>query len=276
MVDGFGTALKPAYEPIVLARKPLAGTVAANVQRWGTGAINVDATRIPLADGDVEFMESRMPAWNRKAQWDGPAAINPGPRSETAPAGRWPPNLLLGDAALFDVRNDGVVGSGTVTGPSDGLKLKAGAAKFDGIYNGGERYETGSDQYGGYGDTGGYARFFLVPKASRSDREPVWGEELGNGVWSDGRDTPADYPSQRGKTVRRNTHPTTKPVDLMRHLVRLVTPPGGRILDPFLGSGTTAIAAIMEGFECVGIEREPEYVAIAEARLNGVQTGIGL
>lgn len=110
----------------------------------------------------------------------------------------------------------------------------------------------------GYGDSGTYSRFFLVPKADRTDREPV--------ITPDGHD----------RTKRFSTHPTVKPTELMRHLVRLVTPTGGLVLDPFLGSGTTAIAAELEGFRWLGIEREPEYVAIAEARLNGTQRGLGL
>ena len=99
---------------------------------------------------------------------------------------------------------------------------------------------------------------FIIPKADRADREPVL--------------RPADH--EAGK--RFSSHPTMKPTDLMRHLIRLVTPPGGTVLDPFLGSGSTAIAAELEGFPWIGIEKEPEYVAIAEARLNGTQRGLGL
>jgi site-specific DNA-methyltransferase (adenine-specific) len=122
----------------------------------------------------------------------------------------------------------------------------------------------------------GYSRFFLIPKAARTDREPVLGGLTMGRVHppsGDGRQW--DIPGSKSKD-RGNTHPTVKPTDLMRHLVRLVTPPGGVVLDPFLGSGTTALAAEMEGFEWVGIEREAEYVAIAEARLNGTQRGLGL
>jgi hypothetical protein len=107
----------------------------------------------------------------------------------------------------------------------------------------------------GYGDTGTYSRFFLIPKAARSDREPLTN---GNGK------------------PRFNTHPTVKSLELMRHLVRLVTPPGGTVLDCFLGSGTTAIAANMEGFRCIGIEREAEYLEISRARLAYQAIGLGL
>ena len=162
---------------------------------------------------------------------------------EAANGGRWPSNVLVldEDRAALDEANPHVVGSGA-------------------------------------GDEGiGISRIFYVPKADRADREPVLRGQLpGNGVWSDGREVAADYPSQRGKTSRENAHPTVKPTDLMRHLVRLVTPIGGTVLDCFLGSGSTAIAAEMEGFAWIGIEKDPEYVKIAEARLNGTQRGLGL
>jgi site-specific DNA-methyltransferase (adenine-specific) len=119
----------------------------------------------------------------------------------------------------------------------------------------------------------GYSRFFMLPKADRSDREPVLGglpERTAHHTMS-GQPIPERMP-----VARQNIHPTVKPTDLMRHLIRLVTPTGGTVLDPFLGSGTTGLAAEMEGFEWIGIEREAEYVAIAEARLNGTQKGLGL
>ena len=126
-----------------------------------------------------------------------------------------------------------------------------------------------------------YTRFLIIPKAARSDREPV----LGGLPVRDAASTWGDIGPVEGNprkpdnghvTRRANVHPTVKPTDLMRHLVRLVTPQGGTVLDPFLGSGTTALAAEMEGFAWVGIEREAEYVAIAEARLNGTQRGMAL
>ena len=138
---------------------------------------------------------------------------------------------------------------------------------------------------GGYGDSGTYSRFFLIPKAARSDREPVLGglaegPSPHNGHFrAEGRTVNADGTiTSHGDTrkPRANQHPTVKPVDLMRHLVRLVTPTGGTVLDPFGGSGTTALAAEMEGFDWILIEREAEYVAIAEARLNGTQRGMAL
>ena len=157
--------------------------------------------------------------------------------------GRWPSNLLLSDPELFDVANPGVVGS---------------QKEF------------------GYGDSGGYSRFFIVPKADRADREPVLRGQVETNGWTDGREKQIDNPRLRMNKQRENAHPTVKPTDLMRHLVRLVTPPGGTVLDCFLGSGSTAIACELEGFAWIGIEKEAEYVAIAEARLNGTQRGLGL
>lgn len=159
--DGWGTALKPAHEPIVVARKPVVGTVAANVQKHGTGALNVEGCRV---------------------------------------RGRWPANIVLDPEAgeLLDM-------------------------------------QTGT----------GVCRFFYCPKPTRAEREA--------GL-------------RRGEHGS-NHHPTVKPVALMRHLMRLVTPPGGTVLDPFVGSGTTLLAAGLEGFNAIGIEQEKEYIEIATARL---------
>jgi len=246
-------SLKPAWEPIVMARKPGPLRMLA-----------IDACRIPTDD-----------------KWDlststyggvfgtGKAVTNP----EGNLAGRWPANVILTDP-VFDGGWDGVVGGGESEGMKPAL-LRRGATTGSGLGYG----STGSvhEAMVGYGDSGTYSRFFLVPKAARSDREPVLGglpdgfaPTMGNGIGGRQHD-PANV-----KAYRANVHPTVKPTELMRHLVRLVTPTGGTVLDPFLGSGTTALAAEMEGFAWVGIEREAEYVAIAEARLNGTQRGLGL
>jgi site-specific DNA-methyltransferase (adenine-specific) len=141
---------------------------------------------------------------------------------------------------------------------------------------GAERTMAARDDFG-YGDTGTYSRFFLIPKASRADRELTlaklpkrFAPTMGNGIGA------REHDPSITKAHRANTHTTVKPVRLMRHLVRLVTPPGGLVLDPFLGSGTTGLAAEAEGFRWVGIELDPESVAIAEARLDGWQRGLGL
>jgi site-specific DNA-methyltransferase (adenine-specific) len=188
--------------------------------------------------------------------------------------GRWPANVVLTDP-IFDGHTPGVVGGGEQSGGGNPQRRNVGdgdrAVYRDGWYGD----ETGLEP----ADTAGtYSRFFLIPKADRSEREPAVRGQLTERQppsWSSGEQSPGTFQSQP-TPPRENVHPTVKPVDLMRHLVRLVTPPGGTVLDPFLGSGTTAIAAELEGFPWIGIEREPEYVAIAEARLNGIQRGMGL
>jgi DNA modification methylase len=237
--QGWGTALKPAWEPIVLARKPLRGTVAGNVTEYGTGALNIDGCRI---DGSERSGGGPRPT---RVATGGFNMSEAGDRPE---GGRWPANVILTDP-IFDGDTPGVVGGGEANTGAVRPYSRSSSPMFP----------IGQDlTYDRDADSGTYSRFFLIPKAARTDREPVIVSPL------------------RADSSRHNQHPTVKPTDLMRHLVRLVTPPGGVVLDPFLGSGTTAIAAELEGFQWVGIEREAEYVAIAEARLNGTQRGLGL
>lgn len=253
---GWGTALKPAWEPIILARKPLTGSVAENVLRHGTGALNIDGTRIPVPEGDpvTEAVYLDKPTMIYGGNWPEPPADG---RVSMAPppGGRWPPNVILTDP-IFDGGVEGVIGGGYQSGGGTPQRRNVGE---DGRIAYGEGWHGAATGRAPVDTAGSYSRFFLVPKADRLDREPVLAGTLAaNG---DGRE---------------NHHPTVKPVELMRHLVRLVTPPGGLVLDPFLGSGTTAIAAENEGFRWLGIERDAEYVAIAEARLNGTQRGLGI
>jgi DNA methylase len=206
---GWGTALKPALEPITMARKPLEGTVAANVLAHGTGALNVDGCRVEGVPPSVP-----QPAFNSPTGRIYGIKAGEGRNGVMSVAsGRWPANLI----------HDG---SGKPFQRSD----KTGTAAY------GDFAGIPADGY--YGDTGSAARFFYTAKASKADR-------------SDG-----------------NTHPTVKPTDLMRYLCRLVTPPAGVVLDPFMGSGSTGKAAILEGFGFIGIEREAAYHAIAERRIR--------
>jgi site-specific DNA-methyltransferase (adenine-specific) len=234
-------SLKPAWEPIVMARKPGPLRMLA-----------IDECRIPFVS-DADKAESTDKA-----------------------SGRWPANLVLTDP-VFDGGIEGVVGGGETS--SGRLGVGHGSGNTFGVGNEDKKPNLIDREYGN--DSGTYSRFFLISKADRADREPV----LGGLPTRDQASTWGDIgpvegnprkPANGHVTRRQNVHPTVKPVDLMRHLVRLVTPTGGRVLDPFLGSGTTAIAAEMEGFAWTGIEREAEYVAIAEARLNGTQRGLGL
>jgi DNA modification methylase len=286
--DGWGTALKPAWEPIVVARKPFKGSIARNVLERGTGALNIDAARIPYeSEADLANTVADGSAWARRSPetrgaWPGAAAINVGETRDLAgdDKGRWPANLALTDA-LFDGGVPEIVGGGMAA---------PGASWEDRIKEPGHgpAILAGQTQRGRIPlEAVSYSRFFLIPKASRSDREPVLRGQLRpverrtmghglTGVSGDRTGNGTAAPLEMGKAERENLHPTVKPLELMRHLVRLVSPPGAVILDPFLGSGTTALAAELEGFAWIGVEREAEYVAIAEARLNGAQRGMGL
>ena len=200
--QGWGTALKPSFEPIVVARKPLPYrvTVAANVLEHGTGALNIDATRLPVGD-----------------------------------AGRWPTNAILDEASAAWLDAEG--GARGAAAPASG-PTRSGWSTSDsrGVFNGTD------DPPAFYGDKGGASRFFYVAKAPRSERPVV------DGV----------------------AHPTVKPLALMRRLCRLVTPPGGVVVDPFAGSGTTLEAAYLEDFEAIGVEKTPEYWPLVAARIERV------
>ena len=185
--EGWGTALKPAHEPIVMARKPLEGTVADNVLKHGTGGINIDDCRIDLSEGDDPRLGGKGTWKTDKMAKDVYVGGYAGEDQGSSELGRFPANVM-----------------------HDGLEQE-------------------------------WARFFYCPKVSKSERN-------------------------RG--LDKNNHPTVKPIELMKYLCRLVTPKGGIVLDPFMGSGSTGLAAKDEGFDFVGIEREKEYFEIAEARIN--------
>ena len=227
--QGWGTALKPAHEPIVLARKALVGTVAQNVVAHGCGAINVDGCRIEV---------------DRSPDQDGATNFRAG--GGYAVSGRFPANVMHdGSDEVIDL----FPASAGATAPvrrrvADKCRSTYGA--FAGNID-----EAGSTFYG---DAGSAARFFYCAKASRADR-------------NEGCESIDEQPLHWTHKAPHNNHPTVKPTKLMRHLCRLVTPPGGLVLDPFLGSGSTGKAAILEGFRFVGIEREASYAQIARLRL---------
>ena len=222
--QGWGTALKPALEPITVARKPFTGTVAANVLQWGTGGVNVDGCRV----GTGEDRTSGGGVGKLIGGKIGPVGLSEKLRSERPTGGRFPANLIHDGSdevvGLFP-QSEGKVG---MTKHSSGTNTKYG--KFT-------RSEK-SLVNDGIADSGSAARFFYCAKASKADR--------GDG----------------------NHHPTVKPTDLMRYLCRLVTPPNGTVLDPFMGSGSTGKAAILEGFHFIGIDMTTEYVDIARARIE--------
>jgi DNA modification methylase len=238
--QGWGTALKPAHEPIVMARKPLIGTVADNVQAHGTGAINVDGCRV---DGAYQTRDRDT---NGGASMFGTGA---GGGAYIDAKGRWPANVM----------HDG---SAEVVA---GFPVARSAGNYPSKATGSRGVVAFGDRQGDlYADTGSAARFFYSPKASRAEREAGL-DALGDyrGTTDDGRQTAIDNAYQRGKTERRNVHPTVKPAALIGYLQRLVTPPGGLTIDPYLGSGTAAIAAEREGFRFAGCERETPYAVIA-------------
>lgn len=253
--NGWGTALKPAHEPICLARKPLIGSVADNMNQYRVGAINIDGCRVDWPNGVAPEIGS--PDWGGPSKKSTAVPQQNGKtveREPPSPLGRWPANLIH-DGSDEVLQVFPVVSSGK---PS-GVKKGNNNAVF-GQYNGGIPVT-------GYGDAGSAARFFYCPKASKDDREKGL-ENFESSTVGDGRPVAIDNAYQRGKTERRNTHPTVKPTELMRYLCRLITPVGGLVLDPFTGSGSTGKAALMEGFKFIGMEMDADYLEIARARIN--------
>jgi len=250
--EGWGTALKPAFEPITVARKPLEGTVAANVAEFGTGAINVDGCRVPGVTESNPLVRN-APGFKSNGLVQGETGLS------RFGVGRWPANLVHDGSdevvACFP-QSSGQCGAVRGSEPS-----KTGDAACYGTF---ERVP-----FAARGDTGSAARFFYCAKASKFDREEgLNGFDLKeSGIKNDsGRGFSESDPHK--KIMRANNHPTVKPTDLMRWLCRLVTPPGGTVFDPFCGSGSTGKAAVLEGFGFVGAEREAEYCGISSARLS--------
>lgn len=229
--DGWGTALKPAYEPIILARKPLAGTVASTVLEYGTGGLNVDGCRVGDEGGVRKVPNTIDPS-------GGQLGVGFGCNGKTEPVGgRWPPNVLLSHEAA--------------------AKLGDKAKFFP-------HFEWDA-----------HAQFMYAAKASRKEREAgceglpgkSGAQAVNRKEGSAGMDNPRAGSGRTAKQVK-NYHPTVKPISVLRWLTRLVTPPGGIVLDPFMGSGSCGIAAKLEGFEYVGIEMNPDYAEIARARIE--------
>ena len=263
--QGWGTALKPALEPITMARKPFASTVAANVLEHGTGALNIDACRVSATDGANRARPPRSP----NAILGGGKGTNL-TASEHNAAGRWPANLI----------HDGsgeVLAAFPETAPSKAAN-RGIQQRYDVSSPETARPKAGTDTVRGHGDNGGSAaRFFYCAKASKRDRdEGLEGFEAkpANSAYGDGLNTATKVRTEEqaesgvSRDLRRNIHPTVKPTDLMRYLCRLVTPPSGVVLDPFMGSGSTGKAAIPEGFHFIGVECEPAYFDIACRRIE--------
>ena len=268
---GIGTSLKPAHEPITVARKPLIGTVADNVLEHGTGGLNIDGCRVAtddkLSGGHASGGQQMTGGWERPWMKDPDAVAANAERSRQSVAkaeelGRWPANLIHDGS-------DEVVGLFPQTGPS-----KAGVRDPNGSmgYHGGASGLPGV--VSGHSDKGGSAsRFFYCAKSSKRDRdEGLEGFELKRGGSETFNPRTRDGVGAERQPTRANVHPTVKPTDLMRYLCRLVTPPGGVVLDPFMGSGSTGKAAMLEGFQFIGCELSPEYFEIAKARIEAAKT----
>jgi DNA modification methylase len=253
--QGWGTALKPAFEPIVVARKPIEGTVAHNVLKWGTGGLNIDGSRIA---GEIQS----VPQPNTKGGvFSGEQGRNGIMSNNTQ--GRWPANIILDPytAELLDEQ------SGTSTSkPFQGN----GKKHLSNAKSGGAMSFAGPL----HSDSGGASRFFYVAKASKRDRNEGLDELLETTAADmvDREPDSAGMNSPRAGAGRtsgaKNFHPTVKPTTLMEYLIKLVTPPGGVVLDPFTGSGSTGKAAILQGFDFIGIEMTEEYLPIIEGRLR--------
>ena len=226
---GWGTALKPAHEPIVVARKPLIGTVAENVLTHGTGALNIDGSRIGYQSGEVDFTTEQKQSTTATVNF---GITKPGDVVQMfKPGGRWPANVILDESQAAELDRQ----SGDVKGMSS---QNGNGHVSQGMFGSVGNIPAGHRE--GHNDSGGASRFFYVAKANKSER-------------------PRD-----GDTA----HPTVKPLTLMRYLCKLVTPPGGTILEPFAGSGTTVQAALMEGFNVIGIEMTDEYLPLIVERIE--------
>ena len=256
--DGWGTALKPAHEPMVLARKPLEGTVANNVLTYGVGGLNIDGTRVGTEEvlGRPQSANSADNPFNKGLQNNG---IN---NYSDQVGGRFPANFI------HDGSNEVVA-----LFPEAGNKWKRnyGTEDYEGKqYAGGTFGGGGYNGVNTYADSGSAARFFYCAKASKRDRnEGLDGFEVKRD--HDGRKdggVGGDNPRNRTNNAKLNHHPTVKPTSLMQYLVKLVTPPNGVVLDPFMGSGSTGKACAYEGFDFVGIDQSAEYVEIARARID--------
>ncbi|WP_099062431.1 site-specific DNA-methyltransferase [Serratia sp. BW106] len=258
--QGKGTALKPAHEPIVMARKPLVGTVEGNVVQFGTGALNIDLCRVPTEE----------------ALTGGAGGLLSHVRDEKTPEsgewkadqlGRWPANVLHdGSEEVITEFPQNAGARAPVKGTEPTKNGFSGPVKFGGMINRVQGYH--------HGDQGSAARFFYCAKVSKSERDegmdrfiPYSASDMTGGR-KEGSVGINDPRAGAGRTGgARNNHPTVKPAELMRYLCRLVTPNGGVVLDPFMGSGSTGKAALLEGYDFIGIELDPDHLTTAAARI---------
>jgi len=259
--EGWGTALKPAWEPVIVARKPLEGTVANNVLKWGTGAININGCRI-----GNEVRENPQAGFIRRGRTDEEVFFGVDkykPKGTVQTIGRFPANLIHDGSdevlELFPYTK-----SGSINGTYNNTIM----AQSNGNRNGKPIHLEFT------GDEGSAARFFYCAKASKSERNAGLDgieekqRDLSRNAQQPSMNGGEGNPYNRGVKPVFNHHPTVKPIALMRYLVRLVTPPNGIVLDPFCGSGSTGVAAVLEGFRFIGIDISEEYCEIAKHRID--------
>lgn len=278
--DGYGTALKPAFEPIIVARKPFNGSLVDNVLTYGVGGINIDECRI----GTDTIKGGTTPDFrdvgrkSKEAVGVDKLSFGQVENAERIPlddhVGRFPANVIL---TYDDTDFDEVCGGFPDTKSTQGVGVQRKERSSDTVVSntnsGLQNKEYDPDRVEGFNDSGSASRYFYCAKASKKDRDEgldCFGEEKVN----DGRDTPIDNAFQRGETLRKNIHPTVKPTDLMQYLVRLVTPKGGTVLDPFMGSGSTGKACMIENternanYKFIGVEMTEEYLPICHGRIQ--------
>jgi site-specific DNA-methyltransferase (adenine-specific) len=272
--NGWGSALKPSVELWTLARKPLEGSIVDTVLKYGTGGLNIDGCRV----GNETISVHDAPKGTFAGGEEGRGSDTDTYREHQ---GRWPANLILEcicetdngkhtdpncPCAMLDEQS----GESTSSGGRIGVK-------DPNMFGYGGKYEKGDPDFG---DFGGASRFFYCPKASREERNKgLSALPLPEKSVRDAEGDKENWDLSEGKVRARmvtepqkNYHPTVKPVELMKYLCRLITPPKGVVIDPFMGSGTTGVAAKIEGFSFIGIELSPEYMEIAKARIAAVQT----
>jgi DNA modification methylase len=228
--DGRGTALKPGHEPLVMARKPLIGTVAENVMEYGTGGLNIDGCRVGTgSDKGIWPITKRRHA---DVTW----TVQPVETNTTQ--GRWPANVIHDGSEEVEAEFAVFGGSRSPATYKHNIPQGYGTSEIYG--KGGLR-----EQQNGFGDTSTTSRFFYAAKASKKERNDGLGGE-------------------------KNNHPTVKPTNLMQYLCRLITPPNGVILDPFCGTGSTGRGAMLEGFRFLGIEMDADYALMAKMRIKAI------
>lgn len=255
--EGFGTSLKPAYEPILLCRKPLVGTVVQNVLQYGTGGINIDACRVPTEETVTNHSRSADAAVSKGKYGDSQEQETH--QTDGQKRGRFPSNFIHDNSeevvSLFPNSK-----TNRIEKPSN--CSVDGNTSFEAM--------RGNRPARGYNGEGSAARFFYCAKASKKDRdENLEGfEEKNCGMMEDDNYDIKTGSGNSRDTKRKNTHPTVKPTSLCRYLCKMICPKNGIILDPFMGSGSTGKAAMLEGFKFIGIELEKDYMEIAKARIE--------